>query len=241
MTSSPSVPHAGRAARRTAVETLAHGITDGTYPIGSSLEPACLARELGLTEATLAEALGILRAKDVIDAAHRVRPSTEWNVLDADVLRWTLTSGPVPSAPPDGHGPFGFFPDLHELRRAVEPSAAALAAQHRSWADLTALDQALTAMAAAEHAPRADPTLAARADIAFHTTLLTASGNRFFAQLPRVLVPALAARGQRIHAGPHHHPLPSHTEVAARVRDMDPDGAYTAMLELLDVPLHDAP
>ncbi|NEB82253.1 FCD domain-containing protein, partial [Streptomyces sp. SID14478] len=85
------------------------------------------------------------------------------------------------------------------------------------------------------------PVRAGRADAAFHGALLRASGNRFFAQLPRVLGQALTARGERVHAGPHHHPVASHTEVAARVREMDPDGAYTAMLELLDLSLRDDP
>ncbi|MEV1018967.1 FCD domain-containing protein [Streptomyces sp. NPDC050264] len=233
MASSPPVPHGGHDVHRTAVERLARGITDGTYDVGSHLQPPLLAAELGMAASVLAEAVRVLVAKGVVGPAHRVRPQDEWNVLDTDVLRWTLAAT-VP-------GPVGFFPDLHELRRAVEPSAAALAAQFRTSSDLAALDEALAAMAAAERHPRTDPALAARADIAFHSTLLMASGNRFYAQLPRVLVPTLAARDERVHAGPHHHPLPSHAEVAARVREMDADGAYTAMLELLDLSLRDDP
>ncbi|MGY0023774.1 FadR/GntR family transcriptional regulator [Streptomyces sp. cg35] len=233
MTSSPPMPQAGHEAPRRAVERLARGITDGTYGVGFTLRPSLLADELGLAEAVLGEAVRVLAGKSLVDAAHRVRPQADWNVLDTDVLRWTLT----PGAP----WPDGFSPDLHELRRAVEPSAAALAAQFRSSADLIALDEALTAMAAAERSPQGDPALAVLADVAFHTALLTASGNRFFAQLPRVLVPALAARGERVRMGPHRPPLSSHTEVAARVREMDADGAYTAMLELLDVSLRDDP
>ncbi|GAA2311510.1 FadR/GntR family transcriptional regulator [Streptomyces kunmingensis] len=229
------MPH-GHDVHRTAVETLALRIADGAYGVGRLLQPLPLAAELGFAEAVLGEAVRVLAAKGVVDAVHRVRPRAEWNVLDSDVLRWTLVSETS-----DISGPVGLFPDLYELRRAVEPSAAALAAQFRSPADLTALDEALSAMAAAERPPHGDPVLAARADVAFHTALLTASRNRFFAQLPRVLVPALAAGGERVRAGPHHHPLPLHTEVAARVREMDADGAFTAMLELLDVSLRDDP
>ncbi|MFI7384947.1 FadR/GntR family transcriptional regulator [Streptomyces sp. NPDC049813] len=232
MTSSPPVPD-GHDVHRAAVETLARHITDGAYATGRLLQPAALTAELGFAEAVLGEAVRVLAAKGVVDAVHRVSPRSAWNVLDSDVLRWTLAGGQP--------APVGLFPDLHELLRAVEPSAAALAAQFRSPAELTALDEALAAMAVAERPPHGDPALAARADVAFHTVLLRASRNRFFAQLPRVLVPALTARGERVHAGPHRHPLPLHAEVAGRVREMDADGAYTAMLELLDLSLRDDP
>ncbi|WP_338696117.1 FCD domain-containing protein [Streptomyces sp. Q6] len=235
MTSSPPVPsaHAGRDAHRTAVETLGHGIADGSYAIGAQLQPAALAAKLEIAEPTIGGALRVLAAKGLVTAPGVVRPQPEWNLLDSDVLRWLLTSG----AP----WPEGFFADLHELRRSVEPSAAALAAQHRSADDLTALDRAVTVMAATQQAGDPDPALAARADAVFHTTLLAASGNRFFAQLARVIVPALTARDRVVHAGPHHSPVPTHTEVAACVRERDADGAYTAMLELLDVSQLDDP
>ncbi|MEU6392083.1 FCD domain-containing protein [Streptomyces sp. NPDC046939] len=233
MTSSPPLPH-GHDVHRAAVETLARRIADGAYVVGRRLRLPSLAAELGFVEPVIGEAVRVLAAKGVVDAAHRVRPRAEWNVLDADVLRWTLAH-----APP---GPLDILPDLHELRRAVEPSAAALAAQFRSEADLRTLDAALASMAEAERLANAPhPELAARADVAFHTTLLRASGNRFFARLSHVLAPPLTARAEHVHAGPHHHPLPVHAEVAARVRDRDADGAYTAMLELLDLSLQDDP
>ncbi|MEV5610452.1 FCD domain-containing protein [Streptomyces sp. NPDC052225] len=236
MTSSPPVPHAraGRDAHRTAVEVLARGIADGTYAIGTQLQLAVLTAQLGAAEPVIGGALHALASKGLVTTAGVVRPQPEWNLLDSDVLRWLLTSGATP-------WPDGFISDLHELRRAVEPSAAALAAQHRSADDLSALDQALTVMAAAQQTPDPDPALAARADAAFHTTLLAASGNRFFAHLARVIIPALTARNRKVHAGPHHSPLPAHTEVAACVRERDADGAYTAMLELLDVSQRDDP
>src|SRR3954469_20737662 len=118
MTSSPPLPH-GHDAHRAAVETLARRITSGAYGVGRCLRPPLLAAELGFVEPVLGEAVRVLAAKGVVDAEHRVRPRAEWNVVDADVLRWTL-AGEAP-----GPRPLDFLPDLHELRRAVEPSAAA--------------------------------------------------------------------------------------------------------------------
>lgn len=232
MTSSPPMPHAGHDVHRSTVEALAQSVTDGTFAVGSVLQLPRMAAKLEISRQVIGEALRVLVAKGVVDTGGRVRPQSEWNTLDTDVLRWMLGT-PATSD--------GFFADLHELRRAVEPAAAALAAQHRTEAHLVALDGALADMAAAERSAQGDPALAARADATFHAALLTASGNRFFAQLPRVIEPALTARTRAVHAGPHRHPVPSHTEVAARVRAMDADGAYTAMLELLDVSLRDDP
>ncbi|MYW65434.1 FCD domain-containing protein [Streptomyces sp. SID8379] len=232
MTSSPPVPHPGPDVHGTAMEAVARAITEGRYATGATLELPRVAADLTLTEPVLGEALRALAAKGLLDGTGRVRPRSAWNLLDSDVLRWTLAAAPVSPA---------FYGDLHELRRSVEPPAAALAAQHRSPADLTVLDSALAAMACAERAEHADPVGAAQADATFHTALLTASGNRFYAQLPRVIAPALTTRVCVVHAGPHHHPLPCHSEVAARIRERDADGAYTAMLELLDVSLRDDP
>ncbi|WP_372349027.1 FadR/GntR family transcriptional regulator [Streptomyces sp. KL116D] len=237
MTSSPPVPRPGRDVRGIVVEALARGIADGTYGAGTLLEPSCLTIEsTTVARAVFAAAVRVLVAKDMVDETWQVRPESDWNLLDRDVLRWTLAAH-TPPAP----ALTALFGDLHELRRSVEPSAAALAAQHRSNEDLAALDEALTAMAVAERSLEGDPVRAAGADVAFHSTLLRASGNRFFTQLLRVIGPALGARSRLVFAGPHHHPVASHAEVADRVREMDADGAYTAMLELLDLSLRDDP
>ncbi|MGW6747423.1 FCD domain-containing protein [Streptomyces sp. NPDC055006] len=97
---------------------------------------------------------------------------------------------------------------------------------HRTDVDLAALDAALSAIAAAEQTPvmtdaamtDGDPVLAVRADASFHTALLTASGNPLFAQMRRVIIPALAVRDRLVHAGRHEHPLPAHARVAELVR-----------------------
>jgi DNA-binding FadR family transcriptional regulator len=80
-----------------------------------------------------------------------------------------------------------------------------------------------------------DPVLAVRADASFHTALLTASGNPFFAQMRRVIIPALVVRDRLVHAGRHEHPLPAHALVADRVRARDQDGAFAAMLDVIEL------
>ncbi|MFF1590231.1 FadR/GntR family transcriptional regulator [Streptomyces sp. NPDC058286] len=237
---SPGISYTGRGVHRIAVEALARRIFDGTYAEGDLLDLPGLMAELDVSQTVLREAIKVLTTKGLLDARQKrgtfVRPRDDWNLLDSDVLRWTIDSG----------APGAFFTDLLELRRAVEPAAAALAALHRTDADLAALDAldaALSAMAAAEQTPvmthavttEGDPVLAVRADASFHTALLTASGNPFFAQMRRVIIPTLVVRDRLVHAGRHEHPLPAHTRVADRVRARDQDGAFAAMLDVIEL------
>jgi DNA-binding FadR family transcriptional regulator len=215
-----------------AVEALARRIFDGTYAEGDPLDLPQLMAELDVSQAVLREAIKVLTTKGLIDARRRrgtfVRPWDDWNLLDTDVLRWTLAAG----ASAD------FFADMLELRRSIEPAAASLAAEHRSEQDLAALDAALDAMRAAGD----DPVLGVRSDASFHTALLAASRNRFFAQMRRVIIPVLIERDRRVHlAGTPEDPVGVHAAVVERVREGDVDGAYMATLELLDLAMREHP
>ncbi|MET7713384.1 FCD domain-containing protein [Streptomyces sp. NPDC005407] len=214
------------------MEALARRIFDGTYAEGDPLDLPQLMAELDVSQAVLREAIKVLTTKGLIDARRRrgtfVRPWDDWNLLDTDVLRWTLAAG----ASAD------FFADMLELRRSIEPAAASLAAEHRSEQDLAALDAALDAMRAAGD----DPVLGVRSDASFHTALLAASRNRFFAQMRRVIIPVLIERDRRVHlAGTPEDPVGVHAAVVERVREGDVDGAYMATLELLDLAMREHP
>jgi hypothetical protein len=49
------------------------------------------------------------------------------------------------------------------------------------------------------------------------------------------------ARGRHGRADGHEDPVPAHTEVVRSVREGDVDGAYMAVLEILDLSLRDHP
>ena len=69
--------------------------------------------------------------------------------------------------------------EFTQVRLAVEPSAAALAAEVAGPAEKAVVQQALERMIAAERGDD-DPLTS---DIAFHVAILAASGNKFFGQL----------------------------------------------------------
>lgn len=229
--SSSKAAYAGRGVHKAAVEELARRIFDGTYDEGATLDLPLLMEELDVSQTVLREAIKVLMAKGLVDARQKrgtfVRPRTDWNLFDADVLRWKLAAG----------APDCFFSDLLELRRSIEPAAAALAAVRATEQDLAALDAALTAMAASD----SDPVLHVRADASFHLALLTASHNLFFAQMYRVIIPALVERDRAVHKGDFEHPHAIHRAVVDQVRAGNPDGAHRAVLDLLDMAQRDHP
>ncbi|MEU8999129.1 FCD domain-containing protein [Streptomyces caniferus] len=223
----------GHGLHHAAVEALAERILKGTYGEGDSLVMTEVQAELDVTQTVLREAIKVLTTKGLLDTDERrgtfVRPREDWNLLDSDVLRWKLAAG-VSS---------DFFADVLELRRSIEPAAAALAAERRTDDDLVALDAALATMGATAR----DPVLLVRADASFHTAMLLASNNRFYAQMRRVIVPVLVQRDRDVLAadGASEHPHAAHAAVVEAVRNRDVDGAYVAMLELLDLSAREHP
>ena len=95
------------------VETLAGRILSGNYPEGSVLDLPTLRVELDVSLTALREALKVLSAKGMIGARQKrgtfVRPRHEWNMLDADVMRWHIEAVADPR----------LFDQLTEVRAVV--------------------------------------------------------------------------------------------------------------------------
>jgi DNA-binding FadR family transcriptional regulator len=141
-------------------DTLGSAIITGKYgehnPVPSE---AVLCEQLKVSRSAAREAVKSLAAKGLLTSRARqgirVLPESEWNLFDADVLRWMRESNPS----------LELLREFAELRVAVEPQAAMLAAQRQN----SGLDDPL------------------EADIAFHLSILDASENRFFSQLGRII------------------------------------------------------
>jgi DNA-binding FadR family transcriptional regulator len=124
-------------------------------------------RRLSVSRTAYREAIRILAAKGLVESrpktGTRILPRRHWNMIDPDVLAWHFEVEPSPR----------FIDQLLELRRIVEPTAAALAAERRSEADVARLEAALGVMR--------QQTLASasgmEADLDFHDAILTATGN----------------------------------------------------------------
>ncbi|MVU78251.1 FCD domain-containing protein [Nocardia sp. ET3-3] len=221
--------YSGRGTHGYAVEWLATRIFDGTFPESEAIDLPAATAELDVSQTVVREALKVLTAKGLVAAKQKrgtvVRPREQWNLLDADVLRWQLGAGVTD----------GFYTELRALRRAIEPASAALAAEHRTDEDLAALDAALAAMTAA--GTEVMPLVKADAD--FHTALLDASHNRFFGQLHHLIIPGLIQRDMHVHSGEFDDSVPLHAAVAEAVRARDPEAARRAVNFLLDMAARD--
>lgn len=178
--STPSIPR-DRSLTYGLVESLGQLIVTGEFAARPFPTEGELSRQHGTSRSVTREAVKMLTAKGLLRARPRqgtsVTPEEHWNLLDPDVLRWLL----------ERKFSLELLGEFTEMRLAIEPAAAALAARRADAAALANMRAGFQRMMAA--AKGEDETVAA--DIAFHTAVLAATGNRFFAQLDPLINTAL--------------------------------------------------
>ncbi|MGI8827643.1 MAG: FadR/GntR family transcriptional regulator [Chloroflexota bacterium] len=164
-----------------AVEQILQAIAEGDLKVGDSIPSEReLMRQLNVGRASVREALRKLETMGVVD----VRPG------QGSVVVNTLTEAPASQlwkSWVSDHREEIF--QLLDVREALETKAAALAVQHASSEDIEALRLAIGQQRAT--LPDGDPVVRAEADVAFHTALVRASGNRFLLALAGSLMYAL--------------------------------------------------
>ncbi|GAA1214778.1 FadR/GntR family transcriptional regulator [Kitasatospora nipponensis] len=213
-----------RGLRGQAVEVIGERIVSGALAPGDLLHPDRIEQELGVSKTVVREALRVLASKGLIDSRQKrgtfVRPRSDWNLLDGDLLRWQGLGTP------DGT----FLDNLGEVRGIVEPAGARLAAERRDEADLAALEEALARMAAAGD----DTDAAVEADLAFHRALLAAAHNELLTRMEVVIEAGLRVRDHLVHGADHGaDAVPAHRAVLDAVRAREPETAARAVHALL--------
>ncbi|MEX0300670.1 MAG: FadR/GntR family transcriptional regulator, partial [Kordiimonas sp.] len=164
------------------VQELGIAIVTGKYsPENPIPVEAALCEQFEASRSVLREAVKMLTAKGLLTArprqGTRVEPEENWNLLDPDVLRWLL----------ERKFSLKLLSEFAEIRLPIEPAAAWLAAQRASDEEVEAIESAIRRMEAAEVGDD-DPLLS---DIAFHVSILRASGNRFYIQFEDLIQTAL--------------------------------------------------
>jgi DNA-binding FadR family transcriptional regulator len=144
-------------------------------------------------------------------------------MLDPDVLQWIFAFEPSVS----------LLENLFELRRVVEPEAAALAANRRSDDQIYRMAKALDAMQKHTLATEAGR----EADQDFHSALLEASGNPFLITLTSGVGAAVAWTTvfKQRHAPLRRDPIPDHRRVFEGVAAGNLEAARAAMLDLVNM------
>lgn len=207
------------------VQDLGVGIVTGRFGHTSLPTESELCDTYGAARTILREAVKVLAAKGLITSRPRygisIAPEDNWNLLDPDVLYWTL----------ERRFSLPLLIEFTQIRLSVEPGAAALAAVAASETDKAAIQQAIVRMYAAERGE--DDALAS--DIAFHVAVLHASNNRFYRQLREMIATALQVSIHRTNQlkGVKIASARDHEKVARLIFAGDAEAAAEAMRKLI--------
>ena len=207
---------------------LGPAIVAGEVAEGAVLRIEEIGQEHGVSRTVARDVVKVLESLQVVTSRRRVgvtvRPRREWNLFDPRLIRWRL-------AGPDREHQLR---SLSELRRGIEPVAAALAAVHANARQSDELASAVAGMEASGAAGDLDAYLTS--DVAFHRVLLQASGNEMFAGLASVVGEVLTGRTKHalMPARPEPAAVRLHGEVAEAVAAHDPAAAESAMRAIVD-------
>lgn len=211
------------------VRALAADILTGRYAPGEKLPlEADLLERFGVSRTALREGLKTLAAKGFLSVktrvGTRVTDPVHWNYFDKEVLTWKVSGGMDPD----------FHRQLAEVRRAVEPAAAALAAERRTPQDLTTMRAAVAAMRAEERSEYGF----AQADLALHLAVGAASQNPMMRSLASVIETALlevfTLSPPTRNLALHGETVAAHERIVDRIEARDGPGAAAAMLAVIE-------
>jgi DNA-binding FadR family transcriptional regulator len=210
------------------VHELGRRIVGGEFAPGDALptEDEMVVR-FGASRTILREAMKTLAGKGMVEirpkTGTRVRPAAHWHHTDPDVMVWHYETGP--SQP--------FLDALIDLRRVLEPAAAARAAERASDAEITTIASAYQEMCGT----LGDKVAHGAADQRFHAAIFAATHNVMLARMidliaigifgNTVSAPDTIVEGQR-------RSLPLHRDLLAAIRARDSAGAAAAASRLLD-------
>src|SRR3954468_5263911 len=209
------------------LDALGRAIVTGAYDTERFPTEAELAAQHMVSRSVTREAVKMLTAKGLLTARPRkgttIQPASSWNLFDPDVLRWLL----------ERKFSLDLLRQFSELRIAIEPAAAALAAREAGPRAVAAIEAGYARMEAVER----DEDDALEADVAFHLAILNACGNPFYRQFRDVVATALQTsirftsrfNGRAPNLQLQRASLPAHRAVLDAIRAHDEPGAHEAM------------
>lgn len=205
------------------LDELGRSIVAGQIPAGSIWLLDDLVTRHGVSRTAVRDAIKVLEAQGLVRPRRHVGIEVlgqqDWDALSDNVVRWRL----------DGPDRLEALHQISELRSAIEPMAAELAARHATAEQRRAIDEAALGMQHTGAVPDLEAYL--RHDVVFHRTLLQASGNPMFASLAYLVERVLDART-------HHHLMPErpneeairlHRRVAEAIATKDATAARQRM------------
>jgi DNA-binding FadR family transcriptional regulator len=203
-------------------------IVSGRYPQNTILPGVPELMQLfGVSRTVLREAMKTLAGKGLIQAKARigtsVRDRSHWNLFDPEVLGWYAAIG----------FDFDFLIQLSEMRMALEPEAAAIAAERRSDEDVAEMYAHVERMG--NEGVTAEGFV--DADLDFHLAVARATGNPFMRSISALIEVALVAVltvSQPVLDPPRlRTSVVNHRRIVDAIAARDPGAAREAMRQVL--------
>jgi GntR family transcriptional regulator, transcriptional repressor for pyruvate dehydrogenase complex len=202
------------------VDEIERQIAGGTLREGDRLPSANeLAATLGVSRASLREALHRLSALGLVDIQHGRGTFVRARAAQVESsVRWISDQRYA-------------LQELFEFRIGVETAAARLAAVKATASEIDAMSAILVRLTGKTD----DATFAVRWDADFHRAIFKASRNRLLEQALDVCDDYLTEARYRMHAMPAdiNESIVEHQRILQAIRERDPDAASQAMREHL--------
>lgn len=207
------------------VHTIGLRILRGELQPGDPLPTEEVNADGGYSRTVLREAVRVLAAKGLVHAqpktGTRVRPRSEWNIADPDVLAWRVEAG----------ADFELYQQVTEVRIGIEPQAVRLSAERATDGEIEAIRDAYRAMEAGVK----DQAAYLAADLLFHDRILAACHNDLLEHLGSILRTVFRAMFTYTNSSPtaRRRALPLHRAILEGIAARDGDVAEAAMRTLI--------
>jgi len=143
-----------------------------------------LSEQYEVSRTVIREAVKGLAARGLVESRPKVgtiiRSRDDWQMLDPSVLEWVASSSPEEE----------FMLNLAEVRLAIEPGMAGIAARNATDEDIEKITTAYDLLETAQ----GDEDAWAKADLAFHASIVDACKNVFLTYIVRAIRKPLYSR-----------------------------------------------
>ncbi len=213
----------GQLVEEIGLSICAHELATGTVVKTEEFE-----LQYKVSRSVVRETVRVLESMGLVSSTRRVGvlvlPPSNWNLFDPQIIRWRLASS----------ARINQLRSLNELRSAIEPAAARLAAIRApliNTTELVALAQRMKIAGQNE-----DVELFLALDVRFHQLILESSGNEMFSKLNSLVKEVLTGR---THYGlmpthPKEEALQLHIDVADRIQKGAASAAHDSMLAIME-------
>lgn len=212
------------------LDTLGEEIVSGVQPTGHTFTLQDLSQRFDVSRTVAREAMRALEQLGLVSSSRRVGlkvlPLSEWDVFDHLVITWRLKAESQREAQ---------ISSLRELRDAIEPQAARLAAIHATEEEGKRLTELAAQIVGKADARQGSTDEFLTADTEFHTLILEASRNEMFRRLAAPIVDMMAGRTLygMLPEQMHMETMHLHTDLAKAICDGDATAAEEYSRQLL--------